>query len=363
MITKPQHPVTQAGLTTDSVESLKSRIAELESQVRELQSHERQLDLVINSTGVGIWDWEIPTGKAVYNERWANIIGYTLKEISPLSIETWVRFVHPDDLLESNRLLKEYWAGQCDSYIFEGRMRHKDGHWVWIYDTGRVIEWGREGKPKRMIGTHLDITEHKVVELRLAHANKKLKKLSYIDSLTQIPNRRAYDKKLSEEISAARRSKTVLSLLLIDIDHFKQYNDLYGHEQGDLALIKVAKQIQASLPRKTDFVARYGGEEIVVLLPYTHQVNAAIVARKIIDDVAALNIEHYYSQYDRRLTVSVGISSSSQDFNALLVHADKALYRAKRSGRNRYVTFSDGSVDGKLIVPTVEPYADQISSK
>jgi len=123
-----------------------------------------QLQLVIKSTGVGIWDWHVQTGETVFNERWADIIGYTLDELAPVSIKTWETCAHPDDLEESGRRLQEHWQGLTDYYIFESRMKHKDGSWVWVYDTGKVIEWTEDGKPSRMIGTHLDITEQKNLE-------------------------------------------------------------------------------------------------------------------------------------------------------------------------------------------------------
>lgn len=137
------------------IESLQSRIIQLESHTHELTKSHRQLDLIVKSTGLGTWDWYVQTGQVEFNERWANIIGYTLDELSPVSIETWMKYAHPDDLEESNRLLEEVWAGNSDFYRFESRMKHKDGHWVWVYDTGQVIEWESKGVPKRMIGTHL----------------------------------------------------------------------------------------------------------------------------------------------------------------------------------------------------------------
>ena len=325
----------------ETLDNLKSQIEHLKERNAELEHSQKQLELVIKSTGVGIWDWDIQTGETVFNERWANIIGYTLEEISPVSIDTWIKYAHPDDLEESNRLLKQHWAGDTEYYIFESRMKHKNGNWVWVYDTGQLIEWNSEGAPKRMIGTHIDITEQKETATKLAEANKKLEELSYIDSLTHIPNRRAYEKRLAEEINTAKRSQSTISLFVIDIDFFKQYNDIYGHEKGDIALHKVAKLIAAALPRKTDFVARYGGEEIVVILPFTEKQKSTAVAKRILEDIARLGIEHSYSEFSNILTVSIGISSTEDGFDDLLANADKALYQAKHKGRNRYQIFTD----------------------
>lgn len=322
-------PATHSALT--------ERIRELEQQVTELSEHKRQLELVIAATGVGIWDWHVQTGATVFNERWANILGYTLAELSPVSIETWLELAHPDDLQNSERHLKEHWAGKSEYYACEARMRHKDGHWVWVYDTGKVIEWESEGVPRRMIGTHLDVTEQKQVQQALDSANRKLRTLSLVDPLTNIPNRRAYDERLEQELGAASRSREPLTLMMIDIDYFKDYNDNYGHENGDLALRQVARAITKSLPRKTDFVARYGGEEFVVLLPYTTACNAEVVADGIMKQVRMAGIEHAFSAASDHLSVSVGIASTEDGHEGLLLKADQALYQAKKNGRNRYV--------------------------
>ncbi len=325
---------------TDTIESLQFRIKALELQVSDLQDHKKQLELVIKSTGVGIWDWYVQTGKTSLNERWANIIGYTLEELSPVSIETWMEYAHPDDLEESNRLLKEHWAGKTEHYIFESRMKHKNGQWIWVFDTGQVIEWESDGVPKRMIGTHLDITDKKESIAKLDEMNKKLKALSYLDSLTKIPNRRAYEEKLVSEVAAAKRSNNPLSLLMIDIDYFKDYNDNYGHEKGDDALYRIAQAIKDVLPRKTDFIARYGGEEIVAILPYTALDGAVLTAKNILRRVIDENIEHSYSKFKAILTVSIGVSSTDIKFDKLLEHADTALYEAKNNGRNRYEIYT-----------------------
>ncbi|MGL6121947.1 MAG: sensor domain-containing diguanylate cyclase [Shewanella sp.] len=323
-----------------TVASLKSEIDRLKQRILELENQEEQLALVIKSTGVGIWDWHVQTGKTVFNERWANILGYTLEELSPVSIETWMKYAHPDDLKESERLLHENWAGKTEYYIFESRMKHKNGHWVWVYDTGKVIEWESKGVPKRMIGTHLDVTDNKEMIVKLDTANKMLNELSYLDALTKIPNRRAYEEKIHSEVAAAKRSNGLLSLLMIDVDNFKEYNDHYGHEKGDGALFKVAQAIKNILPRETDFVARYGGEEIIVILPWTSSEGAEAVAKTILQSVTSENIEHSFSKFNGLLTVSIGIFATDKEFDELLNHADRALYEAKKNGRNRYEVYA-----------------------
>ena len=324
----------------NTIQLLKSEISALQAQVADLKIQERKLALVIESTGLGIWEWYVQTGETILNQRWANIIGYTLEELAPLSIDTWTKHAHPDDLERSNRLLAAHWAGKTAYYAFEARIKHKKGHWVWIYDTGQVIEWQSDGLPKRMIGTHQDITDKKQAQIALYAANKQLKEWSYLDSLTKIANRRAYDEKLASEISTAQRSETSLSLLMIDIDYFKEYNDHYGHQKGDDALSTVAALIRDTLPRKTDFIARYGGEEFVVILPFTNAEGAVSIAEKILNCIVGANIEHKRSKFNNILTISIGIATASTKFDKLLPCADLALFQAKKNGRNGYHMFT-----------------------
>ncbi|MBF0219109.1 MAG: CHASE domain-containing protein [Gammaproteobacteria bacterium] len=143
-----------------------------------LQQKEELLRLIVANTGVGIWDWHLQSGETTFNERWAEIIGYTLDELSPVSIETWLKYAHPDDLAASEKRLEQHWRGESKRYVFESRMRHKAGHWVWVFDTGRVVEWSSDGKPLRMVGTHLDISERKQIELALQKSEQLFKAMS-----------------------------------------------------------------------------------------------------------------------------------------------------------------------------------------
>ncbi len=142
-------------------------------------SIERQrLDNIIQGTNVGTWEWNVQTGETIFNERWADIIGYTLKEISPVSIETWMKFAQPDDLKRSGELLEKHFSGELHYYEFESRMKHKDGHWVCVLDRGKVVKWDGNGKPLLMSGTHQDITERKKAEEKLLESDLLLKNLS-----------------------------------------------------------------------------------------------------------------------------------------------------------------------------------------
>jgi diguanylate cyclase (GGDEF)-like protein len=163
-----------------------------------------------------------------------------------------------------------------------------------------------------------------------------------IDPLTQIANRRLYEHTLGELIALSKRTSQVMSLMVIDIDFFKTYNDNYGHDKGETTLTEVAQTISNSLIRSTEIVARYGGEEFVVLMPATDLQGAKILAKQIKKNIDARGIKHEYSKVADIITVSMGISSlkgEALDEKKLFKHADNALYQAKENGRNQTIIF------------------------
>jgi len=157
-----------------SVTSMIRDITQRKQTELALKVSEERLNLAIKAAGIGLWDWNIKTGETVFNERWAAIIGYNLEELSPISIDTWNSFCHPDDLKKSNGLLEKHFARKTDYYRCEVRMRHKDGHWVWVLDQGRVFEWSREGKALRATGTHIDISDSKLAMDKLKESKETL---------------------------------------------------------------------------------------------------------------------------------------------------------------------------------------------
>lgn len=133
----------------------------------ELIVERQRLNGIIEGTHVGTWEWNIKTGEAHFNDYWANMIGYELSELEPTSIEAWMKFVHPYDATLSGALIEKHFSGELDYYECEARMRHKDGHWVWVLDRGKVTSWTPDGKPLLMSGTHQEITERKQAEITL----------------------------------------------------------------------------------------------------------------------------------------------------------------------------------------------------
>lgn len=176
---------------------------------------------------------------------------------------------------------------------------------------------------------------------KLEAANAELETSVKTDSLTGIPNRLHFERRFSEEWQRARRNGDYVACLLIDVDHFKQFNDLYGHVAGDDCLRRIAAVLDEQLMRPSDFVARYGGEEFLVLLPGTDAEGAEVIAKRLNEAVEDLAIHHVAGSASRYVTVSVGVAAALperlSDKSALVKAADEALYRAKRQGRNRVV--------------------------
>lgn len=185
-----------------------------------------------------------------------------------------------------------------------------------------------------------DITEQK-------QAEEELRRLSYLDGLTGIANRRYFDEIIHREWGRAARNKKSISLIMVDIDNFKSYNDTYGHPQGDQCIRRVVATLQESLKRPADMVARYGGEEFAVILPDTGGKGALLVADMQRAEVEALAMEHANSGGAEQVTISLGVASTipGQDTSptTIIAAADQALYLAKSNGRNR-VSVSESAV-------------------
>ncbi|MDO8895150.1 PAS domain S-box protein [Nitrosomonas sp.] len=148
-------------------------ITSRKQQSKELEYQRLRLSNIIEGTHIGTWEWNVQTGEVIFNQRWAEIIGYSLDELAPTSIETWLKFAHPDDLKQSEALLNDHFSGKIPYYECEARMQHRAGHWIWVLDRGRVSNWTDDDKPLMMFGTHQDITSRKERETMLIHARQQ----------------------------------------------------------------------------------------------------------------------------------------------------------------------------------------------
>ncbi len=192
-----------------------------------------------------------------------------------------------------------------------------------------------------------DHTKLEEATKKLRRVNKKLENVSYTDSLTGLHNRRYFNMIYDRELKRAKRNNSYITFMMLDIDFFKQYNDTYGHIEGDFALKSVAKVLKDTLRRPADFVFRLGGEEFGVLLIQTDESNSAKLARDICDDIRGREIKHESSKVNQYLTMSIGVvccvADDALNEDILISRADEMLYEAKETGRDRYVITSNVS--------------------
>lgn len=294
----------------------------------QLQREQDRLSQILDGTQAGTWDWQVSTGETRVNERWAEIIGYRLEDVTPLTRERFQAMTHPEDRDRSLQRWNAYARGETDRYECDLRLRHRDGHWVWVLSRGRAYAWDADGRPLSVAGTELDISELKLAEDRLRH-------IAQHDPLTGLPNRVLMGDRLQRAISLARRERHLLSLMFVDLDRFKAINDTLGHDMGD-AVLRQAAQRMIGCMRETDSVARIGGDEFVVLLEGldSHE-DALMVAEKL---RLCLDTPFEVSQQQLVVSASIGVAMYPQhgkDDSALLVSADHAMYQAKNRGGNQ----------------------------
>ncbi|NHN37410.1 diguanylate cyclase [Pseudomaricurvus alcaniphilus] len=306
---------------------------QLRVTARQLELGHKKLSEIVRATDVGTWEWIIDTGEIFINSRWAEIIGYDLNELKPLTIKSWTQLCHPDDNASFRLAINRAFSGSSKYYECEYRMRHKDGHWVWVMDRGKVIEWHSENLPWRMTGTHTDISPRKLREL-------EIERLATTDTLTGLANRNYLNQCLADTIKVAQRNNREFALMALDLDGFKEVNDSYGHPAGDALLQSVAKDLTSTV-RESDVVGRFGGDEFMIILTTMEDFDGIEgLASRILEKVQATkNICGH--------TIEVGVSIGISTYPAngvtqadLIKSADSALYRSKNAGKNTYHFFT-----------------------
>ena len=426
--------------------------------VETIRINEERWKFALDGARDGVWDWNILTREVTYSNNWKTMLGYEDDELQA-SISGWEKMVHPEDLPNVLVALKDYISGKADKYAFEHRMQCKDGSYKWVLSRGKVVSYAEDGKAERMVGTHIDIHEIKIMEAELRESDSNQRALleamvdgvfvaqdyrfvffnpslpemlgytyeefidmpfaqviapeylqvwnqrfrmritgegeptknyqvkfllkggkeslwmdlrasavnfrgkrsvlgilrdiskqreaeetiwqqANFDSLTGLPNRRMFRDRLEQEIKKSERTGSLLAVMFLDMDHFKEVNDTLGHNQGDALLKEVSERLQASV-RDIDTVARLGGDEFVILLTQMDDSTALDkVAKNILANLVKpfnLGTEPVY------ISASIGITLypiDATEFEDLLKNADQAMYAAKAEGRNRYSYFT-----------------------
>ncbi len=260
------------------------------------------------------------------------------------------QLIHPADLPEMEMALRAMQAGSAGGTL-EYRVRKKGGEFVWVEANLQVYRDPITQVPIGFLNLIRDVSERKRAEENLQAAYRAMETLVVVDALTGIANRRRFDEALAVEWRRGLRMGSKLSLLLLDVDHFKRYNDTYGHVRGDSCLKQIAEAALDVVLRPADLVARYGGEEFAVVLPATDMDGAKAVADEICQAVRNRALPHEGNPHGV-VTISIGCASvvphrgmSPKD---LIDLADKALYQAKHDGRNRVVV-AEAQVGGEAV--------------
>ena len=296
-----------------------------------LSESEQRWKFALEGAGDGVWDWDIKTQQVFFSNSWKNMLGYNDREIAN-ELETWTSLIHNDDKNLLQDALDNYLNKKTDSYNVEHRLLCKNNSWKWVLSRGMVVEWDVNGNPKRMVGTHSDISERKKTE-------ETIWKQANFDTLTGLPNRRVFFYRLREEIKSASRFQSQFALMFLDLDGFKEVNDQYGHQAGDMVLSESAKRIK-SVIRESDNFARLGGDEFTIIMSLKDDPESfKRLAQNIID---TFRLPFLQVGTTCRVSVSIGVALfplNGNEADLLISKADKAMYAAKANGKSNWFQY------------------------
>ena len=334
------YPDNEIGVMALEIGQLAAK--ELNEKDRELQASEEIYKTILMASPDDITITDLSGRIILFSDAAPEMFGYTPEEGPGMSV---MEFIAPEDreraLTNIGRILKDNYHGPN-----EYRAIRKDGSRFDIEVNNSLIH-DRQGNPVRMVLIARDISNRKKAEQHIQELVRQLEierdlaqRNSLTDSLTGLSNRRFFDAALQTEFSRHKRTGSPLSLIMMDVDNFKKYNDHYGHLEGDDCLRQIARTLKAVIERGTDLVARFGGEEFVAILPDSDIEGAVFLAERISEAVRGLALPHANSETAEIVTISLGIASAADhlltDGEQLVALADQALFRAKDNGRNRY---------------------------
>jgi diguanylate cyclase (GGDEF)-like protein/PAS domain S-box-containing protein len=337
-----RHVSRQLSYANESI--IERRLGLAESQANESR---RWLELAEKIAHIGHWRYTLADRKMLWSDEIYHIYGVS-KDRFKLTLDSALAAYLPEDRPQVAAAFTNA-TQRTEPFECCARLLRADGALRHVLARG-LTQADETGDIIAIFGVFVDVTEQKKIEQELKDANelservnRALREMAMQDSLTGLPNRRHFDAALAQEFKRAARDNTELSLIMIDLDHFKGFNDMYGHPAGDECLRRVSEAIAGVPQRPADLVARYGGEELAVLLPNTGAEGAEMVAGLLRNAVCGLRLPHAASPA-QVVTVSCGVASFSPDSDPqvpvmLIERADQALYRAKLNGRNRVVLY------------------------
>ena len=301
---------------------------------RSLQDSETRFRLIAEVSSDIIMLSDLNNIRQYVSPAVTEVLGWLPSELLSASYR---QVVHPDDAETVEHTLEDCLDGRPANGIVY-RMQKRDGSYLWVEANLRLYRDSDTGNPAGFVSVVRDFSRRKAAEDQLHDAYRLAENQASVDALTGIANRRVFDETLAVEWRRSIRAHSPLSLLLFDVDHFKQFNDIYGHLEGDDCLRRIAAAVKTVMLRTSDLFARYGGEEFVVVLPHTDLEGAVQIAEQIRQAVEACGIPHRASARGS-VTISIGCAvrtvGPNQTCSTLIAAADSALYVAKSGGRNR----------------------------
>ena len=290
-----------------------------------------RLSVTLDATQIAIWDWDIERDRWYASRIYFTQLGYPPESGQP-DRNIWVERVHPEERTKVREAIDATLTGRASSYEYDARLRHADGSYRWMSVRGRVVKRNDRGLATRMLGVRMDITEQK-------EAAERIRRLAHFDALTDLPNRTLLNDRLTGAIAAVARNHEPLAVLVLNIDKFKNVNDMFGRSIGDELLVEVARRMQ-SVAGEEDTVARTGGDEFVMILPRADANRSSHAAQQLLESLSA---QYRAEKLELVVTFSIGIAmypSDGRDFDTLLKCADIAMHHAKHDGHNHYVFFT-----------------------
>jgi diguanylate cyclase (GGDEF)-like protein len=303
------------------------------------KEHIKRLSDALDAANIGCWDFYPQEDRIIATETWVTQKKYKDEDFRANKelfsdvhdgLAKWAEIVHPDDLDGWKAIIGQHLNGETETYESECRIKSGDGDWAWIRSIGKATEKDKDGKVIRMNGVHIDITKAREFE-------EEISKISTTDPLTGLLNRRKFESLFDDSHKQTAQNK-VFSFLFLDVDCFKEYNDIYGHQAGDDVLLAISEVVKNSLRRTDDHCFRLGGEEFGIVFKSDDKQSAMAFAQLLKKNIESLSIPHKKNMASRYVTVSMGLVTKqdyqSDDFNRIYKQADDLLYKSKKDGRN-----------------------------
>lgn len=299
----------------------------LKQHIHEIEENHERYSLAVSGSSDGIWDWNVEQGFVYFSATFKEMLGYSDDDtVFENNINSWKDRIHPEDLPGVIGAMLDYLDSSSSYFVCEHRLRMKSGEYMWGLMRARA-HFNQDGEPTRLAGSLTDITERKQFEQKIHHQ-------AMHDTLTGLPNRALLEDRLRHALAEATRHNTAVTVLMMDLDRFKEINDTLGHPVGDALLVEVAMRMRTVI-RKSDTLSRFGGDELVLVLPNTNMEQAMVVISKI----TTAFLPHFHVEgKDLIIQCSIGgavFPDDGTDAETLIKRADVAMYAAKR-GRIGY---------------------------